>query len=123
LVIVMVTLPALALSVFLSYASWPLGLAAIARLPDAPPAAAALDVAAPVPVPAAAEEVAPEAEVAPPPDELEPEEPPHAATPSASTAALRRRADCFNMWQISFVFGVGREDPGSGEAGVRACAS
>src|ERR1700729_1199294 len=111
LVIVIVTLPALALSVFLSYDSDPLGLAAIARLPDAPPAAgAALEVAELVPVPvAAAEEVAAEEvaaeEVAPAAEELELELPPQAAIPTASAAALISRAGSLNMAVISF-FGV-----------------
>jgi hypothetical protein len=68
------------------------------RLPDAPPAAAlelaALEVAALVPVPAAADDV--------PDFEPEFEEPPHAATATASAAALSSKASCLNMAEISF---------------------
>src|ERR1700744_6544929 len=76
----------------------------MAMLLAAPPAAAAeLDVAALVPVP----EILPvPVEVAAlvalaPPDELELDPPPQAATPSARAAALRSRADCLNMAEIS----------------------
>jgi hypothetical protein len=76
----------------------------------APPAAGALDVPALVPVPLpAADEVAADVE-APAADELE-LEPPQAAMPSASAAALRRRAGSLNMAEISF-FVVSRDGPG-----------
>jgi hypothetical protein len=82
----------------------------MARLLDAPPAAAAeLDVAELVPVPAA-DEVADDVE-APAADELELELPPHAATPSVSAAALKSRAGSLNMARISF-FVVSRDGPG-----------
>src|SRR5947209_4231306 len=102
--------------------------------PAPPPAAAALEVAPPlvavlpalVPVPLALVPVAPAAdEVAPPvvapPDELDPE-PPQAATPSASAAALSRMAGCLNMTGSPCV-GIGRHGRGSGEAvcGSLAC--
>jgi hypothetical protein len=72
---------------------------------EAPAAPAVLDVdpalvlvpVALVPVPAAADEVAPDALVAAALDVFEPEEPPQAATPSASAAALNRRAGCLSM--------------------------
>src|SRR5947209_4223690 len=81
------------------------------RLLEPPPPAAAELVPLPalVPVPdAAEEEVAADevaADVVPPPAaaELELEPPPHAATPSASAAALRSRAGCLNMTQTPYV--------------------